>query len=123
MKNKNNTTLRNRYKIQNKQYYTAGTGTKSKTNNTTLPEQVQNEKQTILHCQNRYKTENKQYYTAGTGTTSKTNNTTLPEQVQHQKQTILHCRNRYNIKKTILHCRNRYNIKNKQYYIAGTGTK
>jgi hypothetical protein len=40
--------------MKNKQYYTAGTGTKSKTNNTTLPEQVQNEKQTILHCRNRY---------------------------------------------------------------------
>jgi hypothetical protein len=37
-----------------KQYYTA--------------EQVQNPKQTILHCRNRYKIQNKQYYTAGTGT-------------------------------------------------------
>jgi hypothetical protein len=69
---------------------------KRKTNNTTLPEQVQNPKQTILHC--------------GTGTKSKTNNTTLPEQVQHPKQTILYCRNRYK-------------MKNKQYYTAGTGTK
>ena len=84
--------------MKNKQYYTAGTGTKSKTNNTTLPEQVQNEKQTILHCRNRYKMKNKQYYT------------TLPEQVQNEKQTILHCRNRYK-------------MKNKQYYTAGTGTK
>jgi hypothetical protein len=46
--------------MKNKQYYPAGTGTKSKTNNTTLPEQVQNEKQTILHCRNRYKMKNKQ---------------------------------------------------------------
>jgi hypothetical protein len=36
--------------MKNKQYYTAGTGTTRKTNNTTLPEQVQNEKQTILHA-------------------------------------------------------------------------
>ena len=69
--------------MKNKQYYTVGTGTKSKTNNSTLPEQVQHPK--------------KQYYTTGTGTTSKTNNTTLPEQVQNPKQTILHCRNRYKI--------------------------
>jgi hypothetical protein len=53
---------------QCKQYYTAGTVTTSKTNNTTLPEQVQNAKQTILHCRDRYKIKNKQYYTAGTGT-------------------------------------------------------
>ena len=71
--------------MKNKQYYTAGTGTKSNTNNTTLPEQVQNPKQTILHCRNRYKIQNKQYYTAGTVTKSKTNNTTLPEQVQNEK--------------------------------------
>jgi hypothetical protein len=34
--------------MQKKQYYTAGTGTKSKTNNTTLPEQVQHPKQIVL---------------------------------------------------------------------------
>jgi hypothetical protein len=42
----------------------------------TLPEKVQNEKQTILHCWNRYTMKNKQYYTA--------------EQVQNEKQTILY---------------------------------
>jgi hypothetical protein len=52
--------------MKNKQYYTAGTGTKSKTNNTTLPEQVHNPKQTILHCRNRYNIQIKEYYTAGT---------------------------------------------------------
>jgi hypothetical protein len=47
-----------------------------KQNYTTLPEKVQNEKQTILHCWNRYTMKNKQYYTA--------------EQVQNEKQTILY---------------------------------
>ena len=65
--------------MKNKQYYTAETGTKWKINNTTLPEQVQNEKKEILHNRNWYKMKNKQYYTAGIGTKWKTNNTTLPE--------------------------------------------
>jgi uncharacterized Fe-S radical SAM superfamily protein PflX len=43
-----------------------GTAPKSKTNSTTLMEQLQNKKQTVPHLWNSSKMKNKQYHTYGT---------------------------------------------------------